>query len=251
MEENFLKDIENEVDKVFNEYISSFLNEVSKKYNLERSKLEKLICTPSSFVNIEKASKKELTSMCLERNLKVTGTKEELIARLLNKDEAPKPAKKPKKLTKYQLLEERKKKIESIVQKINKCEPLKVSRNKYGNYEHKETGFIFKNNSNNSGPGIVIGKQNGEVIEELNEKDIELCNKYKLVYKLPENLDKNKKHLEDIKLDKEEEELLEDEDEIEEEDEEEFEEEIEEDDLEEIEEDFEEEEIEEEFEEDL
>ena len=70
-----------------------------------------------------------------------------------------------------------------------------------------QTGLVFGTDK------VVYGKQtdSGDIIP-LTAEDIELCKKYKFVYKLPENLNVNKS-LDDIKIDDvEEEEDLDDED---------------------------------------
>lgn len=98
---------------------------------------------------------------------------------------------------------------------------IEIKRNKFGNYEHTESHLIFDKDDR-----MVIGKQLSDgSVEDITDEDIEICKKYKFSYKLPENLDKNKNSLKDVKLNVEEElnedDMEEDEVELEDEDEEE------------------------------
>jgi hypothetical protein len=94
---------------------------------------------------------------------------------------------------------------------------ISIRKNKYGNFEHMQTGLVFNTDK------MVYGKQDESDVLQLTPEDIELCKKYKFNYKLPENLNVSK-NLDDIKIDDvEEEEDLDDEDieeDIEDEDEE-------------------------------
>jgi hypothetical protein len=69
-----------------------------------------------------------------------------------------------------------------------------------------QTGLVFNTDK------MVYGKQKDDDIIPLTPEDIELCKKYKFMYKLPENLNVSK-NLDDIKIDEvEEEEDLDDDD---------------------------------------
>ena len=105
--------------------------------------------------------------------------------------------------------------LKSIKENSGKIE---ITKNKFGNYEHVQTGLVFNTKK------LVYARQksDGDLIDLVSE-DIELCRKYKLPYKLPENLNVSK-NLDDVKIDEieeEEEELEEDdlEEELEEEEE--------------------------------
>ena len=55
---------------------------------------------------------------------------------------------------------------------------IQISKNKFGNYEHNETGFVFSKADKS-----VIGKQKDDgTIIKLTEVDIEQCNIYKFTY---------------------------------------------------------------------
>jgi hypothetical protein len=53
---------------------------------------------------------------------------------------------------------------------------MKIVKNKYGNFEHKDSSLIF--NSDHK----VYGKQKGDKVVVLDEKDIEMCKKLKFDY---------------------------------------------------------------------
>lgn len=135
---------------------------------------------------ILKASKAELVAMCKKKGKKCSGTKNELISRLVSKPVVKKTKKKKKEL-----------KTPPVIKKINASIPaIQIRKNKFGNYEHVESGLIFNKHTKK-----VIGKQHsdGQIIE-LSHSDINLCNKYKFPYNLPENLNK-KSTLDDIQID--------------------------------------------------
>ena len=94
----------------------------------------------------------------------------------------------------------------SISKKIqNNISTVQIRRNKFGNYEHPETMFIFDKVGQH-----VIGKQNiSGRIDTLTKGDIEECKKYKFKHTVPDNLDKKA----DLNIEEEDE----DEDEVEEE----------------------------------
>ena len=157
--------------------------------------------------NLNKLTKPDLVEMCKNKGLKTKGTKAELIE-LLSQDELK--VNKPS---------------DSIIKKwFASSPPISIKRNKFNNYEHEETSFVFNNKEKK-----VYGKQNSDgSIEPLTKDDINLCNKYKFDYFIPDNLNKESK--DDNDLDEEEEELedLEEDEDVEEiEEEEELEEEFE------------------------
>ena len=144
---------------------------------------------------ILKSSVSGLKALCRKHSLKVTGKKEILIQRLvdfMNNDSVSKSGSGSKSKKKSS-----KKNVESKIQTAikEKIPVIQIRRNQFGNYEHKETGFVFSKIDKN-----VIGKQNDSgVLDELTEDDIELCNKYKFKYVIPSNL--NKKSIKDTIVD--------------------------------------------------
>ncbi len=56
-----------------------------------------------------------------------------------------------------------------------------LRKNKYGNYEHTDTSFIF-----DPATKEVCGKQVGEIVKSLRISDIELCKQYGFKFKMPE-----------------------------------------------------------------
>jgi hypothetical protein len=83
-----------------------------------------------------------------------------------------------------------------------------LRKNKFGNFEHFETGLVFQSETE-----TVYGKQNENgKVDILTDDDIEQCKKFKFNYKLPDNLNTNK-DLNNIKIDEVEDEDEDDEDE--------------------------------------
>ena len=238
------------VNKVINDHLQNFFERVSAKYsNITKKELEELwnssdVATKSSS-NVDddcpkflapptditheyllKCLKPELVGLCKKYNVKATGTKNDLLAALREKlfsnksdTELTTPVTKPTSSVK--------KTVEPpVIKKLSATIPtVAISRNRFGNHEHIETSFIFDKKSKK-----VIGKQNTDgSIDELTEEDINLCNKHKFEYVLPNNLDKNAKNnatideLDDEEIvesddDLDEDELLEEEEELDEDD---------------------------------
>lgn len=96
---------------------------------------------------------------------------------------------------------------------VKKTEPaLSLSRNKFGNFEMVDTGFVFDPKTRQ-----VVGTQNDNGnIDDLTKEDIELCKEYNFKFLIPEKL-KSKITASDSETDLEDEDL--DEEELEEDDE--------------------------------
>ena len=79
-------------------------------------------------INLNKLTKPELIEMCKNKSLKTKGTKAELVE-LLSQDEL--------KVTKPS---------DFIIKKlVAAIPPISIKRNKFNNYEHEETSFVFNN----------------------------------------------------------------------------------------------------------
>jgi hypothetical protein len=197
----FKLQLENAMELVFLKYIEK----VSSKYNISSDELTNLWKNTEDKeekpqeekpqeedkinIDIEKvltATKPELVSMCKKYKLKHTGKKQDLISRLVGGEKTK------KKKTKKKIL-----KTPPVIKKLNVSIPvIQIVKNKYGNYEHIESGLIFNKNTK-----TVIGKQHSDgQILDLTLSDIDICNKYKFSYNLPENLN-NQDSLDDIKID--------------------------------------------------
>jgi hypothetical protein len=154
-----------------------------------------------------KLTKQELHEKCKKAGVRSSGTKNDLVKYLLESKSQTKintiKIKEPPPFV-SQLLEQEKKETVSnqIVKKISASVPvIDIRRNKFNNYEHVHTGFVFNNLSKK-----VIGKQNTDgTVSDLTKEDINICNKYKFKFVLPSNLDKNTR-VEDVKVDELEEE---------------------------------------------
>jgi hypothetical protein len=120
------------------------------------------------------ASEKELRGMkipvlkqlCKDRKLKCTGVKETLVQRLLGGAE---PAEKPK--TKNAQKSQKAKPQASILSRIQNDHSVFISRNKFGQFVHPETQFVFHPVSRSV---IAKAKHNGKT-SDLTEEDISTC----------------------------------------------------------------------------
>src|SRR5690242_19290803 len=145
MKMSLSKKIVSEIDNA----ISNFLNRVSSQYELNVNDLRQLWegeipdltqtdMTDLSLARLSKCSKNELSALCKSKAMKCTGTKEELMNRLMGAEsgktgkaeKTPKsPAKSKKKNVDSSVVETLKKQIS--------CIPIR--QNAHGNYEHPET----------------------------------------------------------------------------------------------------------------
>lgn len=217
--------LQNHIENIISKYITAYSEKVSEKYSIpveellelwegktksetkkETKSVPKKAKTPPKNKDTEEKSnaeddldpvylqqcgKSELAAICKRYSLKVSGTKQELLDRILNRDSQPEKKSAPKKAG------GKKKSDPKIIQDIKEnTEAIKICRNKWNNYEHQETGLVFDQQSQRA-----IGKQSdtGDVLE-LTEDDIETCKKYHFLYLIPENLDKNKKVLDNVKV---------------------------------------------------
>ncbi len=177
----------------------------------ESKKPSSVVVTPET---VTKMTKPELSGVCKSRGLKVSGTRQDLIDRILedlkkgdsSSSTAPSSsssaAKKQTTLTKAGVL--KKEAATSVLKKIASTAPtLQIKRNKFGNYEHADTGLVFDKEDK-----MVIGKQGDDGnIYELDDEDIENCKRFKFNYTIPENLDSRKTGLDDVKVEEVDEEL--------------------------------------------
>ena len=185
------------------ENIKTFITDISTNYNIDESKLYELLNKNDSKESLNekelnKLKKPELVQMCRDKKLKVTGTKKNLIERLLGNSSntpantpastpASTPANTPTKT-----------KSPSVLSKVQSPQ-INITKNKHGNYEHIKTSFVFDINTKE-----VIGKQHDSGnIEKLSLDDIDTCNKYKFKYNsslinmVDENEDKELENLSD------------------------------------------------------
>lgn len=222
--------------KTFELLINDFCDKVSSTFNLDRQQVRDLWSSNSSQLSqtssrvsqspsrdkpdvhdtdteitrekILSGSKDMLAAMCKKAGLKVTGKKDELTQRLTdflaNKKVAePKVEKKVEKTVDQPVIRTVK----------DRTAELAIRKNKFGNFEHSQTGLVFNTESK-----MVFGRQVDDgKIADLTAEDIELCKKYKFPFKIPENLNTSKS-LDDVKIEDLEEEVL-DEDDLEDEEE--------------------------------
>lgn len=197
----------------------TFLDQVSKKYSLDRSELSEMwygvkVNTPTKTestkttpvkrgrsskasdeepntdmedLSVERLSKctiPDLKTLCRHHSLLLTGNKADLYNRLIdfshNKSEGKLADFKPKPKVKKSV---------DVVPEVLKptVSVLSLRKNKYDNYEDAETKFVF-----DKATSKVVGKQNYETgnIDELSPLDIETCKCRKYDYVLPDNLNK-------------------------------------------------------------
>ena len=201
--------LSSKIQSTIEETINLYIIEVSNKFNLDKNELLKLwdnkgefnvnnTVTPLKEVkkdnDLLKLAKSELIEMCKAKALKVSGSKQDLVDRIINAESNKLIAVADKKGQKTS---------PPIIKKlVEKVQNIHIKRNKFNNFEHEETSLVFNNKTQK-----VYGKQNPDgSISDLTPEDINLCNKYKFAYYIPDNLDKksNMKEIEIKELDEEE-----------------------------------------------
>lgn len=163
---------------------------VSKPENQEKSSED-----PDLEITKEKilvANKDVLAAMCKKKGLKMSGKKDDLVQRLIESLSSTSSASSASSsVSKTSSKKEESSIIRSLKSTIS---DIAIRKNKYGNFEHMQTGLVFGLDKK------VYGRQvEGEVVP-LTTDDIETCKRYKFLCKLPENLNVNKS-LDDIKID--------------------------------------------------
>lgn len=155
------KELSNKYGISFEELMNLFFDDKkvveSKKEKVE----EKKEVVDNKEKELSKKSKKELQEMCEKLDINSKGNKKELIIRLI------------------------KGKTETIIDRIKtSITSIIIQKNKFDNYEHEPTGFVFNKNTK-----CVIGKQDssGNVIE-LDDDDFEVCKQYKFKFNIPETI---------------------------------------------------------------
>ena len=78
---------------------------------------------------------------------------------------------------------------------VKKVPVIAIRKNQYGNHEHPDTHLVFDNKLKK----VVGVQQDDGSIASLTKLDIDMCNKFKFAYVLPDNLDNGK--LDDEKVD--------------------------------------------------
>lgn len=190
--------------------IKLYISKISTEYNLNQTELYKLWndnsivkSTKEDVVDPElmKLSKKELSEICKSKKLPVSGTKIDLIKRILDTENKTQT----KLVTKNQ--PQKSTQPEIIKKLVDKIPVIQIKRNVHGNYVHEITQFVINNTTRK-----VYGKQNEDgSISELTAVDINLCHQYKFAYDIPENLDKKDDNEDDNDLEEELEDELEEE----------------------------------------
>ena len=180
-----MQSYEEKIKTCLDDIVGKFIEDVSNKFSVSKSELESLWKTKEKEKVIKKEEKKNvceynslkkdaLVKMCNERNLDVRGTKKDIIKRLIGNDN----------------------KEETIINKLEvSLNSVVIKKDGFGNYIHSPTSFVF-----NKDTKCVIGKDVGEGnIIQLDKNDINICNRYKFKYNIPDDLnDGNDEEVEDI-----------------------------------------------------
>lgn len=138
--------------------LDEFIQILSKEYELEIEELYALWERKRLKSDYLKLKTGQLKDLCKDRGLKSSGTKKEIVQRLEEK-------------------------IKDVLLFPNN-ETFIIEENQYGNYEHFPTTLVFDKKNRK-----VIGKQQGEQIIPLTEKDILYCQEYRLDYTSPSELE--------------------------------------------------------------
>ena len=221
-----------QIKEIVDKTVDTYLDKVSQEFQIPKDELFKLwnddkraktttSCVSSMIAQRQNMSsqlnaqtKPELIELCRSRKLKTTGSKAEIIERLLDHDLKAANTQNVDKLQQLTLTGKKlvsdshmitttasfpspnsKMKIQEpasthVVSKLIKphVPVIEVKKNKFNNIEHIETKLVYD-------PSIqkIIGRQDYEsgLIKTLTPEDIDLCRKFKFSYVIPDNLDED------------------------------------------------------------
>jgi hypothetical protein len=170
-----MKTFEEKLKDTIKVVIMGYIDDVSCKYNISRKELESMwmkhdgdeVKVETVKKDYDSMKKNELVQICKELGINDKGNKKDLIKRVLNKKE----------------------KGDNIVEKLDmSLNSIMIKKNKFGNFVHTSTSFVFNKETKS-----VIGKEDedGNIIQ-LDRNDINICNKYKFKYTIPDDLNANK-----------------------------------------------------------
>ena len=183
--QTYREQLEGSVDNL----IRNFISDVSSKFNISKDDLNnmwnKKDNKDTKIINKEdigkvdddmekykNMKKNDLVKICNELKISKSGKKEELINRIIKKQNRK----------------------DNIIDKLNlSLNSIVIKKNEYNNYVHIPTSFVF-----NKDTKCVIGKEveEGQIVQ-LNKNDINICNKYKFKYNIPDDLNNDGNESED------------------------------------------------------
>ena len=184
--QTYREQLEGSVDNL----IRNFISDVSSKFNISKEDLnnmwDKKDNKDNKIVNKEgedvrevddmekykNMKKNDLVKICNELKISKSGKKEELINRIIKKQNRK----------------------DNIIDKLNlSLNSIVIKKNEYNNYVHIPTSFVFNRDTK-----CVIGKEveEGQIVQ-LNKNDINICNKYKFKYNIPDDLNNDGNESED------------------------------------------------------
>lgn len=154
--------------------VNQFIKQVSETYQLSESDLKEMWQKDGEFKAINYSSMKltELKELCKQKNLKVGGTKKDLIRRLTG--EEPKPVE-----TKSKPVKKVKKETPSILKKIVQQSVLNISRNQFDMYVEQDTNYVFNEISQS-----VIGLLDGKNLLPLTNEQMKECWNRKVSFRI-------------------------------------------------------------------
>lgn len=177
-----IKKFAKKINIIYGISVSKILELAGLEDNEEKLNIETDITDITRVYNM---SKNELVVTCKKLNLITKGNKEQLIERIVKSvgnntnfdtKSEPKKTKNKKNKTNFSLIDKIREKVEKNI--------IKVSKNRFGNFTHSETNFIFDKNTKS-----VIGKQQKDgTVKSLTGKDIEDCKYYNFSYIVPTDL---------------------------------------------------------------
>jgi hypothetical protein len=188
------------ITSLFNDYNNTLCSAIAKEFDIDEKKLISFVkqrfsdgesdtasCASIDESNLATLSKSELAILCKKRNLKVSGKKEELLARLTGVEESKASASKASaskaSVSKASVSKASTSKASTskastskVIEEVKKTASfISIKKNKFGNYEHFDTGLVF-----NRDTSVVYGRQTEDgPVERLTQEDLEICKQHK------------------------------------------------------------------------
>ncbi len=180
-------DVKTNLEKYLTDYLSLVRKNIVKTYSVDDVIVSNIINNTHreeyDIAVLSRYSLAKLKEICRVKKLKYSGTKDQLLMRITGNENIAPTVMVPV-ITKVSP-SSKKRPPTAVISKIKKPS-MKISKNSFGNYEHKETSLVF-----NVALKKVIGVQEEDgTISPLTDDDIQRCKQYKFDYVLPKNLDK-------------------------------------------------------------
>lgn len=180
-------------ERAMNEYLQTVRVRLGKRFVCDVAIIQSLMTEEKTETKVDitvlsRYSLTQLKNVCREKKLKLSGTKDELLMRILgeergiaSKESIPSEAIPKKSVPKLSSINTHLPVFSKIMR-----EKIVITKNSFGNYVHTPTSLVYSKELRK-----MIGVQEPDgTVSSLTDVSIQLCKQWKFEYVLPKNLDK-------------------------------------------------------------